>query len=43
VTYPGALGFPLAFPAPGRYHVWVQVRRGARVRTAPFTVEVRAA
>jgi hypothetical protein len=43
VTYPGALGFPLAFPAPGRYRVWVQVRRGARVRTAPFTVEVRAA
>jgi hypothetical protein len=38
-TYPGALGFPFAFPRRGVYRVWVQVRAGGRVRTAEFDVE----
>jgi hypothetical protein len=38
----GALGdtvsFPYAFPKAGRYYVWVQVKRGGRVLTAPYVV-----
>jgi hypothetical protein len=41
VTYPGTLGFPFAFPKPGAYRVWVQLRQGGRVRTAAFTAAVR--
>ena len=37
-TYPGELAFPFAFPTPGAYRVWVQVRHGGRVRTAAFNV-----
>lgn len=39
--FAGALAFPYAFPSAGRYRVWIQVRRGEAVATAPFDVVVR--
>ncbi|HSA54103.1 MAG TPA: hypothetical protein VLE53_00295 [Gemmatimonadaceae bacterium] len=36
------LDFPFAFPRPGRYGVWVQVRVSGTVRTAAFVVDVAA-
>ena len=39
---PDSLYFPYAFPQPGKYTVWVQVKRKGRVMTGSFPAEVRA-
>ena len=40
-TLPDSLYFPYAFPEPGRYTVWVQLKRRDRVMTGTFSVDVR--
>lgn len=39
----GEVTFPMVFPKPGNYRVWVQARIGGRVRTGCFMVEVPTA
>jgi hypothetical protein len=36
----GTIRFPLVVPEPGRYRIWVQVRRGDRVLTGMFDTEI---
>jgi hypothetical protein len=32
--------FPYAFPKPGHYHLWIQVKRDGRILTGAFELEV---
>ena len=38
----GVISFPYAFPKPGNYNVWVQVKHAGRVLTGVFPVKVDA-
>jgi hypothetical protein len=38
----GVISFPYAFPKPGNYKVWVQVKHAGRVLTGVFPVKVEA-
>jgi hypothetical protein len=40
-TVEGRVEVPYAFPASGKYRMWVQLKRGGQVRTAAFDVDVR--
>jgi hypothetical protein len=39
----GVISFPYAFPKPGKYHIWVQVKHAGRILTGAFAVEVNPA
>lgn len=37
----GVIRFPYAFPKPGKYHMWVQVKHAGRILTGAFAFEVQ--
>jgi hypothetical protein len=39
----GVISFPYAFPKPGKYHMWVQVKHGGRILTGAFAFLVQLA
>jgi hypothetical protein len=39
----GVVTFPYAFPQPGKYHMWVQVKHAGRILTGVFAFEVQSA
>ena len=41
VALDSAVAIPFAFPQPGEYRIWVQAKRGGKVRTAVFQAAVR--
>jgi hypothetical protein len=43
VAKDGKISFPYAFPRPGKYHMWVQVKHEGRILTGVFALEVASA
>lgn len=38
----GVISFPYAFPKPGRYHMWVQVKHAGSILTGAFAFDVKS-